>query len=55
MADTMQPTRLIGLILLGAVCFDITSSEGIAWIARTYLRLSKDAPKGTSDDESLGT
>lgn len=54
MADTMQPTRLIGLTILGAVCFDLTSSEGIAWIARTYLRITKDAPK-EPPDESHGT
>ena len=52
MADVMQPTRLIGSIILGSVCFDLTSSEGIAWIARTYLRITKDTKP--PDDASPG-
>ena len=53
--DIMQPTRLMGAVFVTAFCVDITSSEGIAWIARTYLRLNKDSQKITVDDESRGT
>ena len=39
--DQLQPTRLIGLATLLGACFDLTTSEGLAWLAKTYLRLSK--------------
>jgi hypothetical protein len=53
LADVVAPTRLIGWTVLLAVCFDLTSSEGLAWLARTYLRVKKE--DSTTTDDSRGT
>ena len=50
-SDHLKPMNRIGLTLLISACYDIATSEGLAYIARIYLRRKQDDE--SEDDEDL--
>lgn len=50
--DYASPTKLLGTCLLVAACVDITTSEGLAAIARLYLRSVRPGAETDKDESS---